>query len=173
MSPNLQSQLDNVYSFEVNNIMRSKNSHIYSSAWPHKSSVNLILGKAGPFIYHDLGHAFVAYDPVSGMFSAYGYTPGSRGGFADRPICLQIHGGGVVFPKLGTSRRVFTGSLWDCAAAWKKAAEFFNAEIVHIGYLTIKDRRGCYFSGAIDRRVFDGIINLAGFSRVEPTYPEA
>jgi NTP pyrophosphatase (non-canonical NTP hydrolase) len=172
----IKSALENIFSYEINNIQRRENSHVYSSPAPHKSCINFKVRHEPKFIYHDLGKYLVAYDEKTGFVGSYEYNPRTTDGFAGREFILDVTGKGVVFPNKGITKVPYKGTLWDTAAAKKAADEFFGIKTVSVAYKSISSRYDVYCAAEMDTRVFEEIIKLAGYSintRAEPPCDDA
>lgn len=156
------SATDNINAFEINNIQRRENSHVYPSHWPHKCCMNLKVSKRPNFIYHDLGKYLVAHDKETGFVHSYEYIEGSSQGFGGASISLPIYG--------EISEKKFVGCLWDTSDAKLAAEEYFGIKTVSIGWKLNSDWNGCYTASQIDKKVFNEILNLTGLAIVKPTY---
>lgn len=125
-----------IYAIEINNLSHGQ---FCGQAVPH-GTLCAQVDRIPEQIFTRHGNYFIS--TTEGVVSYYHYRPGSKGGFANRPITLKVAGQGKVFPKLGITEMTFSGTLWD--QGHREVQEILGYPLYRIGLRT--GIHNCYCS---------------------------
>lgn len=161
----LEGAIFNITSLVFNNIVRGKNSTLIGGIGIRRSGLCINVISKPKFVYHEVKGCLVAYDEKTGFLHYFQHKPHDNKGFSGREMQLNVRGGRV-FKKLGVTKKIYNGTLWDTANARKVCEEYFNIEVQRIGFRQQYDKLQVFSSVSINKKVMDIKMEIAGISLI-------